>query len=157
GTIAEVQGLASIRPVMHERWTTLCGKTLLRPGDWIRTDNRGANAAVVKLVKQSQLILGPGTLVEAVSPNLVRVHSGELEAVAGEAAKLTLVGPGNEQIDLAPQPDQETHVFRVKNDKLVRLEHEPAWLKGFKSAVQGETLGSLIAKVDGRSVPLTVG
>src|SRR5207302_6631652 len=43
------------------------------------------------------------------------------------------------------------------NEKLTRLEHEPQWLKGFKGTESAESIGSLIAKVDGRSVPLTVG
>ncbi len=157
GMIAEVQGLVLLKPVMHDRWTTVCGKTLLQPGDWVRTDNRGANAAVVKLVKQSQLILGPGSLLEIVSPTLVRVHSGEFEAAVGEADTLTLVGPGHEEIVVPTPSAGKMPVFRVKNDKLARLDHEPPWLKGFKGTVQGESIGSLIAQVDGRSVPLTVG
>jgi Flp pilus assembly protein TadD len=157
GMIAEVQGLVSLKPVMHERWTTVCGKTLLRPGDWVRTDNRGANAAVVKLVKQSQLILGPGSLVEVVSPTQVRVHTGELEATVGEGDTLNLVGPDNEKFAMQPGETRKTHVFRVKNDKLAMLDHEPPWLKGFKGTAQGESIGSLIAQVDGRAVPLTVG
>ena len=68
GKITDVQGLVAIKPVMHGRWTAVCGKTLLKPGDWVRTDNRGANAATLKIVKDSQIILGPGSLVEIVSP-----------------------------------------------------------------------------------------
>lgn len=45
GKVTDVQGLVSIRPVMAERWTLVCGNILLKPGDWLRTDLRGANAA----------------------------------------------------------------------------------------------------------------
>ncbi|MBS0265396.1 MAG: hypothetical protein JSS02_25905 [Planctomycetes bacterium] len=157
GTITETQGIVTLKPATHERWTAICSKTLVRPGDWLRTDNRGANAVVVQLVKESQLILGPGTLVEIVSPTQVRVHTGELEAVAGAGDTLTLVGPGNVTLAVGARPAAQPQVFRVQNEQLARLEHEPTWLKGFKSAVQGESLGSLVALVDGRNVPLSVG
>ena len=152
GIITDVQGLVSIKPVMHDRWTPVCGKTILKPGDWVRTDNRGANAVTLSIVKQSQFILGPGSLVEVVSPTQVRVHAGEFESTAGENDVLELVGPGKEKVAV-----KGTALFRVKNDKLVRLENEPKWLKGFKGTADTESLGSLIAKVDGRAVPLTVG
>jgi len=152
GKVVEVQGLVSIRPVMQERWTAVCEKLLLRPGDWIRTDNRGANAVQVQLVKQSRLILGPGSLVEVVSPTLIRAHSGEFEVTPAEGAQLEVVGPGDQKATV-----QKPQVFRIKDDKLVVLEHEPSWLKGFKGQTNSESIGSLIAKVDGRNVPLTVG
>ena len=34
---------------------------------------------------------------------------------------------------------------------------EPAWLRGFKGTTTNESLGSLVALVDGRNVPLSVG
>src|SRR4029077_16944555 len=40
---------------------------------------------------------------------------------------------------------------------LVEMKNEPSWLKGFKGSTTNETLGSLVALVDGRNVPLTVG
>ncbi len=152
GKIADVQGLVSIKPVMHNRWTAVCGKTLLKPGDWVRTDNRGANAATLKIVKQSQVILGPASLVEVVSPTQVRVTNGEFEATVGEKDTLEIVGPGDDKVAV-----KGTQLFRVKNEKLARLEKEPLWLKGFKGTAYAESIGSLIAKVDGRALPLTVG
>lgn len=152
GKIADVEGLVSIKPVMHQRWTAVCSKTLLKLGDWVRTDNRGANAAMLKIVKQSQVILGPGSLVEFVSPTQIRVTTGEFEVTVGEKDTLDVVGPGDEKVAV-----QGTQIFRVKNEKLARLEKEPLWLKGFKGTANAESIGSLIAKVDGRSVPLTVG
>ena len=83
---------------MHSRWTAVCGKMLLKPGDWVRTDNRGANAATLKIVKQSQITLGPGSLVELVSPTQVRIHSGEFEVSVGDKDALELVGPGEERL-----------------------------------------------------------
>ncbi len=44
GKVSDVQGMVAVKPVMAERWTPVCGNILLRPGDWLRTDLRGANA-----------------------------------------------------------------------------------------------------------------
>ena len=72
--------------------------------------------------------------------------------------KLTVRGP-----DGATTAVEGTKVFRVQRDKakkqdvLVALAKEPKWLLGFKGATGNESLGSLVAKVDGRNVPLTVG
>src|SRR5207244_6271502 len=44
-----------------------------------------------------------------------------------------------------------------RNPKLRLLGKEPLWLKGFKGATANESIGSLVAKVDGRSEPLSVG
>ena len=48
-------------------------------------------------------------------------------------------------------------MLRLDKQKLVRLDKDPLWLKGFEGATTNESIGSLIAKVDGRNVPLTVG
>jgi tetratricopeptide (TPR) repeat protein len=152
GKIADVQGIVSLRPVMAERWTPVTGRMLVRPGDWLRTDARGANAVAVRLVKETSVILGPATLAELVGPRRIRIHSGELEATAPAAAKVELVGPAGQPIAV----DGATRV-RVQNDKLARLDREPLWLRGFKGATTTESLGSLVANVDGRNVPLTVG
>src|SRR5262249_40604643 len=42
-------------------------------------------------------------------------------------------------------------------EALTQFRQEPLWLKGFKGATANESLGSLVARVDGRDVPLTVG
>ena len=44
-----------------------------------------------------------------------------------------------------------------RSEKLVRVEKEPLWLQGFEGKTANESIGSLVAKVDGRNVPLTVG
>ena len=68
GKVTDSQGMVALRPAMADRWTPLAARMLLRPGDWLRTDIRGANAVSVRLVKETRLVLGPGTLVELVSP-----------------------------------------------------------------------------------------
>jgi predicted Zn-dependent protease len=152
GKLTDVQGIVTIKPVMHERWTPVRGNLLLKPGDWVRTDVRGANAVGLRLVKQTGVIVGPGSLVELIKPTQIRLHEGELEINVPEDATLELFGPGRQSI-----PIKGRERYRVINEKLVAMAVEPLWLRGFKGATANESIGSLIAKVDGRNVPLTVG
>ena len=68
GKVTDVQGLVAIRPVMHERWSPVTERMPVRPGDWLQTDPRGANAVSVRLVPQTELVIGPGSTVELSSP-----------------------------------------------------------------------------------------
>lgn len=152
GRVVDSQGIASVKPVLHERWTPACAGLVIKPGDWLRTDIRGANALQVRLVNQAGFILGPGSLVEVVDRNELRVISGELEVQVPAEQKIVVHGPGNQTKTIAT-----TTIFRVQKEKLTELAKEPKWLLGFKGTIVNETLGSLVAKVEGRDVPLTVG
>ena len=79
GKVADVQGIVTIKPVLHERWTPVRDNLVLKPGDWLRTDARGANAAALRLAKQTGVILGPKTLVELIGPKQIRLIEGEIE------------------------------------------------------------------------------
>lgn len=152
GKIADAQGTIAVRQAAAQRWTPVGSNVLLRPGDQVRTDVRGANAALVQLLKQTRVILGPGTLVELPSPTQIRLFDGELEITVPDKAQVELLGP-----DGGKQVVQGTKRFRVERQTLAAVPQEPAWLKGFKGATATEAIGSLVAKVDGRDVPLTVG
>ena len=152
GKVTDVQGLVTVRPVMGNRWTPVPPQLVLKPGDWVRTDLRGANAVTLRLIKQTRVTLGPGTLVELVSPDRLQVLSGEVKVVTDTDAPLTLVGPQHAELVA-----QGTRVYRLDADTLIALDKEPAWLAGFEGATAHEAIGSLVAKIDGRDVPLTVG
>ena len=152
GKVADVQGVVSIKPVLRQRWSPVSAHLLLKPGDWLRTDLRGANAADVRLVKRTRLILGPGTLIEVVKPDQIRLIEGELEITVPAKAKLELLGP-----DKKPIAVKGTQRYRLDRDSLVAVRAEPRWLKAFKGKTSDESIGSLVARVDGRNVPLTVG
>jgi predicted Zn-dependent protease len=152
GKVADVQGVVGIKPVLHQRWTPVRPNLLLKPGDWVRADLRGANAALLRLLPQASVIVGPGGLVEVVKPTQVRLHEGEVEITPSKKVPIELLGPGDQKIVLK----ERTH-FRIDNEQLVKVEKPPVWLRGFKGATAEESIGSLVAKVDGRNVPLTVG
>ena len=152
GKIVDSQGIASIKPRLHRRWTLVADNFLLKPGDWLRTDVRGANALRAKLANQTRLILGPGTLVEAVDAQTVKLVRGELEVSVPGKEQVQLLAPGNKKLVVT-----ETQVFRVRRNRLEELDREPDWLQGFKGTVTTESMGALLANVEGRNVPLTVG
>ncbi len=152
GKVVEAQGVVAVRPVNARRWTPLAESLLLMPGDWVRTDARGANALALRLVKQTGMILGPHSLVELVGPKRIRLLDGMLEIAATADAPVTLLGPNEQAISVA-----DRGIYRLKERKLVREEQDPPWLVGFKEAATGESVGSLVAEVDGQNVPLTVG
>jgi predicted Zn-dependent protease len=151
GKVADVQGVVGVKPVMHERWTPVRPGLVLRPGDWVRTDARGANAAALHLVKRTGVVLGPKTLAELIGPKRIRISEGEVEITA-PAAAVELLGPDGKKVSVKGR-----QFFRVEKERLVPVDRAPAWALAFRGATTNEALGSLVALVDGRNVPLTVG
>jgi len=152
GKVTDSQGVVSVKPVMHERWSPVQPRLVLKPGDWIQTDSRGANAVALRLLKTTGVIVGPHSTIELVKANEIRLLAGQLEITAEADAPVVLHGPDKKQKLIKGK-----ELFRVEKDTLVRVEQEPRWLQGFKGTTANESLGSLIATVDGRNVPLTVG
>jgi Flp pilus assembly protein TadD len=153
GKVTDTQGVVTVKPLNTERWTPVEPRFVLQPGDWLRTDIRGANAAAVKLLSRTGIIVGPGSLLELPKPTQVKLLEGEMEISVPKGSSIELLGPDEEKVVV-----KGTQLYRVDNDRRLRLiAKEPLWLRGFKGTTANESLGSLIAKVDGRNVPLTVG
>ncbi len=162
GKVSDAQGITAVRPMLAKRWTPLGPGLMLKPGDWLRTELRGAHALKVTLSSEIELTLGPGSLVECISPYEARLHRGEVQVMF---PKLMVV---EERVDfrlLAPRDGQrvvsngeKTFVRVDRDEKLVDVPEAPAWLAGFEGTSTNESLGSLIVKLpDGRNEPLTVG
>ncbi|MFZ4394433.1 MAG: VIT domain-containing protein [Kiritimatiellia bacterium] len=152
GKVVDAQGICGLQPKLQERWTPLTEGVPLNTGDWLRTDPRGANALQVRLGSGVKFVLGPGSLVEMVGDTEIRLVRGELEIVPAGKTALVLQLPGSKT-----QRVTATSVFRVQDDQATELQQEPDWLKAFKGAVTTESMGALLAKVDGRDMPLTLG
>jgi len=152
GKIVDCQGVSSLRPALQERWTPLETGMLLSNGDRLRTDVRGANAFQARIGGQHALIAGPGSLIELVDENTIRIVRGEVELTPAEEGKLTVRLPKDES-----EAVKTTTIFRATRDAATKLEREPNWLKYFKGTVTHESMGSLVAKVEGRNTPLTIG
>ncbi|MHC4400407.1 MAG: VIT domain-containing protein [Planctomycetota bacterium] len=152
GKVTDTQGIVSVRPVTARRWTPVDRQLVLKPGDWLRTDVRGANAVKARLVRQTDVTLGPGSLVELVRPNRIRLVSGELKLAAEARRPVTLLGPNGQEVVV-----RDTRLYRLQDEKLVEPRREPIWLAGFEGTTAHDSIGSLVANVEGRNVPLTVG
>ena len=160
--ITEFQGVVSLRPKTHRRWTPVVGPMMVKTGDWIRTDNRGANATSIITTAGCRIIAGPGTLLELPKPDRMILHQGEVNIAANENAKndftlTVLASAGNEEQTTVISAGKRSHFSLDRDRKLVTVDAPPKWLQGFEGSTNDESLGSLIAKVDGRDVPLTVG
>ena len=172
GKVSEAQGIVVLRPMLAKRWTPVCREMLLKPGDWVRTELRGANAIKVTLSSEVELTLGPGTQIECMSPTKARLHTGQVQVV-GHVSNVPVKGrdghvenvPHGEFTLLAPRdgsrvfkPNKKKLVRVDRDEKLVDVEKTPLWLAGFEGTSNNESLGSLIVHLpDGRNEPLTVG
>lgn len=152
GSISDREGVVLLKPILGERWTPVTEEVPVQRGDWIKAAARGANAAEISLTDGSKVILGPASLVELVEPGRLRVHSGEVEVRPAADAELVALGPGETRRTI-----REARVLRARDGELDVLDEEPRWLEGFKARESTEALGSLLANVDGRNVPLTIG
>src|SRR5204862_3082997 len=76
GVVTAVQGVAVVRPVGRERWTPLDARSLLFPGDVLRTEARGANALEIRLAAGGRLVVGPGAVVELPDAGGIRLLRG---------------------------------------------------------------------------------
>ncbi|MCL4202229.1 MAG: hypothetical protein KJ000_07025 [Pirellulaceae bacterium] len=156
GKLNDWQGLVALQPVGQRRWTPVTGQTLLRPGDWLRTDVRGANAASLQLAKQTRVTVGPGSLIELTTPKQIRLHYGELKVVADKRAPVELLGPKNQALQISG-----TAIYRIdgRTEQLVAIpaNKPPLWLQGFEGTTTRDAVGSLVVNIDGRNEPLTVG
>ena len=152
GTVVDRQGVALVRPVGAERWTPLRQRSLLMPGDLLRTPVRGANACEVQLANGAVLIVGPGTIVEIVGPDALRISAGEIFLEGAQDRQVQVAGPGKFSRTVST-----SWIARVEDGQTATLENPPRWLSGYRDSSTDEWVGSLIAKVDGRDVPLAVG
>ena len=158
GKVTDSQGIAVLRPMLAKRWTPLCRDLLLKPGDWLRTELRGANAVKVTLSSEVTITLGPGSLVECISPSRARLHSGEAQVTLPkkDGVEFELLAPrdGSRKFSAAGKK-----LLRVdRNEQLADVPQTPIWLAGFEGTTNNESLGSLIVNLpDGRNEPLTVG
>ena len=107
--VTDRQGTALVRPVGRERWTPVGPRTVLLPGDQVRTPVRGANAVEMRLKGGGGLVLGPGGLIEVPSVGAVRLYRGDLEVKGSGKRSVALTGPGDFRRDV-----KETVVLRSR-------------------------------------------
>lgn len=152
GKVVDREGNGMLKPAMGDRWAVAEENMLLMAGDWVKTGSRGANALQLKMRNGVVYTLGPDTLVELPDVGTLKVTQGEAEISAPD--KVTVAVQGPQGVTLAATGKK---VVRARDDKLAFLDTEPRWLTGYRNNASTEALGSLLANVDGRNVPLTMG
>ena len=63
-------------------------------------DIRGANAVACRLSKETQVTLGPGSLVELVSPSRIRIMTGEVKVAPGPKTDIEIEGPDQKRLTI---------------------------------------------------------
>ncbi|MCC6783679.1 MAG: hypothetical protein IT457_12625 [Planctomycetes bacterium] len=149
GTVLDRHGLAFVQPNGRSRWTPLATRAPLLAGDSVRTDGRGANAIEIELGGGGRLLIGPDARVE-LGARRVHLLRGDCEIEPG-TTPVTVSGPRGAERAIAART-----VLRATTDELQTLGAEPRWLSGYRSSTTSEWMGSLVAKIDGRDVPLVI-
>ncbi|MEX2608125.1 MAG: VIT domain-containing protein [Kiritimatiellia bacterium] len=153
GHVIDREGNGTLRPFMGSRWSVARIGMPIEAQDWLKTGRRGANALKIRLRNGTEMILGPDTLIEVRSQTEFTVHRGEFQIKAPEKIQLNVQGPEGISWSL----ENETAIGRTTDKDMQKLAEAPGWLKGYLSDDSTEAMGSLLAKVDGRNVPLTMG
>ena len=151
GRVLDREGTATRKGASGRRSDLLERGSALMPGDRIEVGARGANALKVQATGGAEWTLGPGTQVEAGDRASLELVRGDVLLVPSPGETLTVRGPRGSQRRVA-----ERSVLRVRSDELEALETDPAWLVGYEANASTEALGSLLANVDGRDVPLSI-
>ena len=158
GIVQDLQGSVYLKAIGQDRWTVLRKGLNLLPGDLLKSSVRGANAAELRLIAGGSLLVGPGSLVELEGKRSVKLYRGELEIKAPQNRSLQVTGPGGFKRELEAKGRLVLRTADGKADtKTIVLAKDPRWLTGYRSSSSDEWMGSLLAKVDGRNVPLSVG
>ncbi|MCC6741658.1 MAG: hypothetical protein IT452_21650 [Planctomycetia bacterium] len=152
GKVVDREGNAVLKPVTGDRWSVAEENLPLMTGDWVKTGARGANALQMRLKNGAVVTMGPDSLVEVADAGTLKISQGEMEVASPEKVVVAIQGPGGAAIEGAGRK-----VVRARDGKLTALDADPKWLSGYKGNASTEALGSLLANVDGRNVPLTMG
>ncbi len=113
---------------------------------------RSASAIELSLQGGGRLLLGPSAMIELQGKGQVKLYRGDVELKPAKGRPLQLTGPGAFAKKLVQRA-----LFRAGPEKVTQLGEDPRWLLGYRSSMSDEAMGSLLAKVDGRDLPLAVG
>ncbi len=152
GVVADLQGSVLVQPAGRQRWSPVGPQTVLLPGDQVRTMARGANAAEIRLAGGGSLVLGAGSLVRLDDRGRLHLVRGDAEFAGAVGKPVNVTGPGAFSASVT-----DAVVLRAKGDATTRLDETPRWLQGYRVSTTDEWMGSLVANVDGRDLPLSVG
>lgn len=151
GEVKDREGLAQIRRRTSTRWTLAVRHRRLQPGDLVRTGTRGAHLAALTLDNGVGLTLGPAGQIEVESASSINLMRGEVEVNAPKGVTVKVSGLGR-SIEVKGR-----QVVSVASNALVAMTDDPRWLATYKGDAVTDAMGALLANIDGRDVPLTMG
>lgn len=152
GVVTDSQGLVHVRPVQADRWSYAGKEYRIEHGDWVKTGPRGPNLASLRLDSGVELILGPDGLLEFENETTLKLYTGVLDLKVPEGETITVRGPKGGSVAVTG-----ARVLAASESGLSALQKDPKWLEGYKTDSTKEAMGELVAMVDGRNVPLTMG
>ena len=83
-----------------------------------------------------------------VGPKKLRLQRGDLKVAAAAGSPVTVVTPDGQSTAI-----DDTRTIRVKDGRPETLKRTPRWLAGFEGTAVDESIGSLVALIDGRNEP----
>lgn len=152
GTIIDQTGCVYIRPILNARWQVAHEGRSLITGDWIKTPFRGPNAVTLQLKNAGNVLLGPGSLAEVKEGPVVRLFRGEADIQPNKGSAITMEGPDKSRHEIT-----QNKLVRISGETLVFAAEKSGWLNAYKKNANPGVLGRLLADIDGRTVPLTLG
>jgi len=153
GAISDAEGSVLVLAANDSRWRPAREGQRLAINTMVKTGSRGAHAATVSIHRDRKVILGPGAQVLLRGDGVVRLMDGEAEVTGTAANAVTVEGPGESTHTVRATPK----VYRTEALRMSELAAAPKWLTGYKDSSVSESLGSLLATVDGRAVALSLG
>ncbi|MBL8817213.1 MAG: hypothetical protein JNL58_14395 [Planctomyces sp.] len=164
GLLVGVHGRVYIRSFPAHRWTPAVERMPVFAGDQIRCEAIGPHAVQVQLVDGTEVTAGPGAQLNLRNKRIVQLLTGEFMVIspvtesqfsvqASDGALLTKM-----LSDVSVDPGRR-QILRVNSEssEVQYLEKMPTWLTTLEGTSSRETLGSLIAQVEGRDTSLTIG
>lgn len=157
GKITDWEGVVSVQPLGEARAALVTSSREVHKGDGIRTGSDGANAAKLRIGNDALLTLGPATQVEIVSTTRVRISGGMIAVLLrNEDSKLELLGADDSKPLVVTGQKKQIVSASANAAELTRVDDEPLWLKGFERTAATSGIGSLVATVGERKVPLSI-
>ena len=153
GKVTDAQGVVSVKPVLHERWSPVQPRLVLKPGDWLRTDSRGANAVALQAAESDRASSSARTRRSNWSRRTrfgcSRAKSRSPRPTPPSSNCTARTSRSCRSRASSTSASRRTSSFASRRSR--------CGSQGFKGTTANESIGSLVATVDGRNVPLTVG
>jgi hypothetical protein len=151
-TVQDVQGYGYVMPALASRFGLLAVNRRLQVNDLVKTGPRGPNLIAMRLAGGALVLLGPDSQAQLREGSAITLLSGDADISAPDGVTVVVTGDDGSSVSVTGKA-----TLRVTPGGLSRLRDTPKWLVGYRNDSLTESMGSLLASVDGRVVPLSIG